>query len=106
MSGFVRLRALTSCRVASRSKIAWFLGLVNVLALLQSGCYWLPKFQPPGTIEMQRSQAVMHDPFPNNDVAPAIVGGRPLGFDRPLSEATQNQFNTNRGDRVPPYNGF
>jgi hypothetical protein len=80
--------------------------LLAGLALLQSGCYWLPKFQPPGTIEMQRSQAVMHDPFPNNDVAPAIVGGRPLGFDRPLSEATQNQFNTNRGDRVPPYNGF
>ncbi len=72
-----------------------------------SGCYLTPNLGPPGTIGMQRSRAVMNDPFPNNDIAPPIVGGRPLGFDRPLAEPVQNQVNArNGGAAVASYQGF
>lgn len=76
-------------------------------AILSSGCYLTPNFGSPGTIGMQRARAVLHDPFPNNDIAPPIVSGRPLGFDRPLSEPAQAQISAgNRGARVTPWQGF
>ena len=60
-----------------------------LLPLIMSGCYLRPNFGPPGTIGMQRSRAVLHDPFPSNELGPPILGGRPLGFDLPQPE-TQN----------------
>ena len=50
-----------------------------------------PNLGPPGTIGMQRSRAVLHDPYPSDDLGPPVVGGRPKGFDRPQSEATNLQ---------------
>jgi hypothetical protein len=50
-----------------------------------------PNFGSPGTIGMQRSRAVLFDPFPKNDLGPPVVGGRPREFDTPLSEATDLQ---------------
>lgn len=40
---------------------------------------------------MQRSRAVLNDPFPSNTLGPEITGGRPRGFDLPLAEATSYQ---------------
>lgn len=81
--------------------------ILAVVVGTSSGCYLARKsFGQPGPIEAQRSRAVLHDPFPNNDVAPAIVGGRPLGFDRPLPEAKNNQYFQSRGDRVPNQYGY
>jgi hypothetical protein len=91
-------------RAPGRSPVALLLPLS--FAFL-SGCYLTPNLGPPGTIGMQRSRAVLNDPFPNNDIAPPIVGGRPLGFDRPLAEPVQNQVNArNGGASVAPYQGF
>ena len=55
------------------------------------GCHIRPRQGPPGTIGNQRERAVIHDPFPSNDLGPPIVGGRPLGFDLPLAEPTSIQ---------------
>ena len=63
------------------------------LLLLVSGCHLRPNFGPPGTIGMQRDRAVLHDPFPSNDLGPTIVGGRPKGFDIPRAEAVDRQDN-------------
>ncbi|MEZ6093664.1 MAG: hypothetical protein R3C03_05440 [Pirellulaceae bacterium] len=70
----------------------WKPSCVLLSMLFASGCYWAPRFDPPGTAAFQQSRAVLHDPFPNNDVAPPIVGGRPRDFDRPYPEAEQNQY--------------
>ena len=65
------------------------------------GCqgYRLP-FGPPGTINEQRNRAAIHDPFPETDVGPDVIGGRPREFDRPLPEAKrvplwQDTYGTN-----------
>jgi len=79
--------------------------IVAVLILISfNGCYLRPNFGSPGTIYQQRARAVLSDPFPNNDLGPEIVGGRPRGYDRPLSEPTNIQASpyselnkTNRG---------
>ena len=59
-------------------------GLVAI-ALAITGCY------PAGTVYQQRSDAVIYDPFPDNSIGPEIVGGRPLGYQKPLSEPTKIQ---------------
>jgi len=63
------------------------------LLLVATGCHLRPDWGPPGTIGMQRDRAVLHDPFPSNDLGPTIVGGRPKGFDIPRAEAVDRQDN-------------
>lgn len=67
-----------------------------------------PNFGPQGTIGMQRNRAILHDPFPSNDIGPPIVSGRPRGFDLPRSEPHNNQATpyARRGNRVIPPSGF
>ena len=46
-----------------------------------------------GTIERQKARAVVHDPYPLNDIGPEVVGGRPREFVNPQAEAVrENQF--------------
>lgn len=82
--------------------------LVAVVCLSQAGCYLKPNWGPPGTIGDQRSRAVLFDPYPNNDLGPPVVSGRPLGYERPMPEAEQNQYypQSSRGAPVQPYTGF
>lgn len=70
--------------------------LVGFIALtigfFLTGCHLRPSFrEAPGTIHYQRGRAVVHDPFPDNSIGPAVMGGRPSGFERPLSEPTRIQ---------------
>ncbi len=58
-----------------------FVGIISV------GCSARPWWGPPGTINQQRNNAALHDPFPDNTAGPEIVGGRPLGYDRPRTES-------------------
>jgi hypothetical protein len=41
---------------------------------------------------MQRADAVVFDPYPLDDVGPPIVGGRPLGYQRPVPEVTRGRM--------------
>lgn len=50
-----------------------------------------------GTIDRQKARAVVHDPYPLNDIGPEVVGGRPREYINPQAEpvrqnATQGQF--------------
>ena len=67
-----------------------FVAVLVLLSLSFTGCAWPPQ-TAPGTINSQRRQAVVHDPFPSNELGPPIMGARPLGFDQPLSEVRQLQ---------------
>lgn len=73
-----------------------------------SGCNMGPHFGPQGSIGMQRNRAVLHDPFPSNDLGPTIEGGRPLGFEQPWAEARSNQDSpyARRGAPVALPSGF
>lgn len=66
-------------------------GTFFVPLVLIVGCHLRPDFGPPGTIGQQRARAAVHDPFPNNDLGPPIVSGRPRGFDRPGAEPNRLQ---------------
>lgn len=66
-----------------------------VLIAVSSGCasrrgWGFPWGQ--GTVDRQESRAVVHDPYPLNDIGPEVDGGRPRGFTNPLSEHNRQQF--------------
>lgn len=65
----------------------------GIFLLVATGCQTRLNLGPPGTIGMQRDRAVLHDPFPRDDLGPAIVGGRPRGFDIPRAETVDYQDN-------------
>ena len=50
-----------------------------------SGCRG-PLLPPAGTMEQQQARAVIHDPFPQNDIAPFEAASRPPGYQQPLPE--------------------
>jgi len=80
------------------TRSVWLLGV----ALLASGCNGglAQNFQPPGTIWQQRNRAVQFDPYPIDHMGPAIVGGRPREYAKPLAEARDSQLvprSSNRG---------
>lgn len=79
------------------------LSVVAVLIATASGCYLPILNGPPGTIGMQRSRAVLFDPYPSDTLGPPIMGGRPRGFDLPLADVTNAQSNPNSR---PPSRGF
>lgn len=56
-----------------------------------------PELYHPGTAPQQRGEAIVHDPFPLDDIAPPVVGGRPLDYERPVPEVTRaNMFDNAR----------
>lgn len=56
-----------------------------------TGCQLWPNLGPPGTIGEQRARAIVHDPFPDNDLGPEIVSGRPREWNRPSAEPKRLQ---------------
>lgn len=78
---------------------------------VSAGCHTRPNWGPQGTIGTQRTKAILHDPFPSNDLGPPIQGGRPLGFEQPKSESAALQSSpfskraVQGGQYVPTY-GF
>ena len=84
--------------------------LFALVGICMSGCHLRPNFGPPGTIGAQREQALLHDPYPDNDLGPAVSGTRPSGYERPFAETRQLQGpfsrNNNRGAQFVPQFGF
>jgi hypothetical protein len=56
-----------------------------------------PRLLHPGPASFQRYNATQFDPYPQNDMAPEIVGGRPLDYQVPPNEVTRaRQFTDGR----------
>lgn len=49
---------------------------------------WLPA---PGPIRVQQNNATYHDPYPDIDAGPDVVGGRPRDFQVPRPEPVRNR---------------
>lgn len=75
------------------SLIVLLLGVVSALGLIAcGGCRnggWLP---PAGPIAGQQANAVIHDPFPQEDIAPGDLGARPPSYQTPLPEPVRNRI--------------
>ncbi len=91
--GWVRYSRATMS-TQSLNRIVYFAGAAFLIVAL-TGCYLPILNGPPGTIGMQRSRAVLFDPYPSETLGPPIVGGRPRGFDLPLADVTNAQSNPN-----------
>lgn len=69
---------------------------LSVLLCL-AGCASRPGWGAPwgqGSTERQKSRAVVHDPYPLNDIGPEVVGGRPREYFSPQAEPVrQNATN-------------
>lgn len=67
--------------------------IVALLMLLPltacSSTVFKPTIQHPGPAYFQRNNATHFDPFPQNDMGPEIVGGRPREFQKPPNEVTR-----------------
>ncbi len=73
-----------------------FILLIALVALVGcSSAVRYPQFLHPGPAGFQQNNAMQFDPYPPNDVAPAIVGGRPLDFQKPAGEVERaRQYQT------------
>ena len=61
-----------------------------LFALAAGGCHdMFPDVYRPGPEGYQRLRAQRMDPFPEPDIGPEVVGGRPRDFDKPPAEATR-----------------
>lgn len=67
-----------------------FMSLALVAFASSAGCgrYSHVNWGNPGRAEVQQARAVWdHDPYPDPDAGPEVVGGRPRAFDTPPPEA-------------------
>ena len=59
-----------------------------------------PDFAQPGWAHQQRGEAIVHDPYPLDDVGPEVVGGRPREYQRPVPEVERARMG------IPPPPGL
>ena len=81
--------------MSSLHRYLGYASLSFLLLLGTNGCQAFLDGLPqgtPGPIYEQQSKAVLHDPYPNTDAAPEIVGGRPRGYQQPLPEAVNSRL--------------
>jgi hypothetical protein len=67
----------------------WRAAAIVVAIALASGCggnVAVPDLFHPGPAGYQRARAIQHDPYPLDDVAEPVVGGRPREYERPVPE--------------------
>jgi len=68
------------------------LTLVLFITATQVGCRGHRFFPPPGPMNQQQARAVIHDPYPLDDIAPTDQGSRPPSYQQPLPEPVRNRI--------------
>jgi hypothetical protein len=51
-----------------------------------------PQFSAPGPAVYQQKRAQLFDPYPENDVGPPVVGGRPQSYENPIAEPSRARW--------------
>ena len=69
------------------------IGAAACALLALDGCRGtvMPRLESPGSAGYQRYNALQYDPYPLDDVAPPVAGGRPREYDRPIPEVKRGQ---------------
>ncbi|MGD9646054.1 MAG: hypothetical protein AB7U73_10095 [Pirellulales bacterium] len=57
----------------------------------QQATFGLPKVFA-GPSQIQRERATQFDPYPDQDMGPEVVGGRPLDYNRQIPEVERSRF--------------
>lgn len=68
-----------------------FMLTAAVLAVF-GGCQGGGLWMRPGPAPEQRQVAQRFDPYPDQDIAPDIVGGRPRDYQQPLAEPARARW--------------
>jgi len=63
-----------------------------LFAVLAAGCRGRSLLRPAGSMNQQQANAVIHDPFPLDDIAPKDLGSRPPGYQNPLPGPVRNRL--------------
>jgi hypothetical protein len=88
----------------------WF-SLTLLLPLCATGCgplFGTPQIWPPAPEATQIARARRFDPFPDPNIGPPVIGGRPQGFIDPRPDPDPNKtvrsdwFNPTPGAGYPP----
>jgi hypothetical protein len=64
--------------------------MVTVAGL--AGCRGHGLLPPAGPLNQQQANAIVHDPYPENDIAPYEAASRPPDYQRPLPEPVRNRL--------------
>jgi hypothetical protein len=67
------------------------LGLVTLFCASAIGCRG-SRFCPPGPIGQQEANAIVHDPYPLEDIAPGDLGARPPSYQNSVPEPVRNRI--------------
>ncbi|MGD0384205.1 MAG: membrane or secreted protein [Thermoguttaceae bacterium] len=51
-----------------------------------------PSLAHPGSAQTQQNRAVRFDPYPENDIGPALVGVRPRDYENPIPEPARARW--------------
>ncbi|TWT56366.1 membrane or secreted protein [Allorhodopirellula solitaria] len=62
------------------------------LAIIVTGCRSGSCLPPAGTLNQQKSNAIIHDPFPLDDIGPDDHSTRPPNYQKPLPEPVRNRI--------------
>ncbi len=91
------------CRLRMSWKLWLFLGALLVPLSACSSAVRRPQLLHPGPAPFQRHNATQVDPYPQNDMGPPIVGGRPIDFMKPPNEVERaRQFRSLGSWRTGP----
>lgn len=90
---------------AKRLQLVFVAAACLPLAACSETFFRTPKLLHPGPAPYQQARAEQFDPYPPNDVAPKIVGGRPLDYAVPANEVTRSRqyLSAVRGSAQPTY---
>ncbi len=68
------------------------IALLAAILTTAAGCRGRGFLPPPGPLEQQQARAVVHDPFPLDDIAPTDNANRPPNYTNPLPEPVRNRL--------------
>jgi hypothetical protein len=77
--------------------------LLALVVGLSGGCRNGQWFPPPGPMNQQQALATIHDPYPQNDIAPYEAASRPPDYQTPLPQAERARIHRDAvsGYRTP-----
>ncbi|MCM2374406.1 membrane or secreted protein [Aporhodopirellula aestuarii] len=75
-------------------RTTFHLGIASCLlfAVVAAGCRGRSFLPAAGNMNQQQANAVVHDPFPLDDIAPNDLGARPPNYQNPLPEPVRNRI--------------
>jgi hypothetical protein len=65
-----------------------------LLSAMLVGCAGGPplSWSNPGTVQQQRLRATIFDPWPDSQLGPEVLGGRPRDYSEPLPQPVKNRL--------------